>query len=89
MHIPTYIHTYAHHTYVRTYIHTYVHIYKQTYLPTYRTTTLERFLLKRQLMGPAWLRIRRPAAPDSSATIAKCEFRVTDPKLIIKLQVGR
>ena len=50
-----------------------------------RTTALERFLLKRQLMGPCWLKIHSPAPASNSATIAKLEFTVGDPKLVQKL----
>ena len=48
--------------------------------PHHRTTALERFVLKRQLMGPSWIKIRNPQAAPHSATIAKFEFTVADPK---------
>lgn len=51
-----------------------------------RTTALELFLLKRQLMGPSWLKIRGPKPAPSSATIAKFEFVVDDPKLIRRME---
>jgi DNA polymerase alpha subunit A len=50
-----------------------------------RTTALERFLLKRQLMGPSWLKIKQPQPATNSATIAKLEFTIQDPKLVSKL----
>lgn len=43
-------------------------------------------MLKRQLMGPSWLKITQPRRAENSATIAKLEFTVGDPKLIGKLQ---
>ncbi|GAB5035819.1 dna polymerase alpha catalytic [Nannochloropsis oceanica] len=51
-----------------------------------RTTALERFLLKRQLMGPGWLKVHSPRPASSSATIAKFEFVVDDPKLVRRLE---
>ena len=43
---------------------------------------LELFLLKRKMMGPCWLRVRRPTVREGGAlTWCKLEVEVADPKV--------
>ena len=50
-----------------------------------RTPPLESFLIKRKLMGPAWLRIREPQKCAGSVTHCKFECSVESAKLVGRL----
>lgn len=45
---------------------------------------LERFIMKRDLMGPCWLDIRNATPSRRSFSWCKLEADVDDPKLIVK-----
>lgn len=48
-------------------------------------SALEWFLLKRKLMGPSWILIRRPKVLSDSVSWCKIEIGVDDPKCIQKM----
>lgn len=47
---------------------------------------LERFLMKRDLMGPCWLRIRGATCADQPYSWCKVEARVDNPKNVSKVE---
>ena len=48
-------------------------------------STLEWFLLKRKLMGPGWIQVRRPRVIPTAVSWCKVEIGVEDPKYIEKM----
>jgi len=48
-------------------------------------SNLENFLIKRKLMGPGWIRIRRPSAASSKRTWCAIECEVETPKDITRI----
>ncbi|CEO98186.1 hypothetical protein PBRA_006300 [Plasmodiophora brassicae] len=51
-----------------------------------KTSTLELFLLKRDLMGPQWLRITNVTESSASLTWCKAEFTTSSPKNVTKIE---
>eukprot|EP00043_Microstomoeca_roanoka_P012767 m.124092 g.124092 ORF g.124092 m.124092 type:complete len:1520 (+) comp15585_c0_seq2:94-4653(+) len=47
---------------------------------------LERFLMKRNLMGPCWLRIRNVKPASSSISYCKLEVTIDSPKFVTKVE---
>ena len=50
------------------------------------TTPIELFLMKRKLMGPCWIKVRRPKVLPDAVSWCKVECAVDSPKLIVKLE---
>ncbi|ORZ15507.1 DNA polymerase family B-domain-containing protein [Lobosporangium transversale] len=50
------------------------------------TSALEHFVIKRNLMGPAWLEIKQAKMNSSKVSWCKSEFTVSDPKDIIPMK---
>lgn len=50
-------------------------------------SNLENFIIKRNLMGPCWIRIRNPVANPTVSSWCKLELLATSPKQIKRLQL--
>ena len=50
-------------------------------------STLENFIVKRNLMGPCWIRIRNPVANPTASSWCKLELLATSPKQVTRLQL--